>query len=165
MARFWLMLVNEFKLFRTSIPMHIVAILQPTVMYVLMATILVQPTFDMYVTHPDSEPGRALVAAMAEVGSPAGLSYIEPVLVPPTEGLGDRQLITVEEREGAPTAVQRFGLIDSNLVKNLRNRLTAAVVRLWNEELGGRAVVVDEKPWLPQGCALQRLFWPGRAAA
>ena len=149
MARFWLLLVNEFKLFRTSVPMHVVAIVQPTIMYVLMASILVHPTFDLYVTQPESPPGRELVSAMSEVGSPAGLRYIEPIVVPPAEELGDRQLITVEERNGVPTAVQRFGLIDSNLVKNLRNRLTAAVVRVWEEQLGDNAILVEEHPWLP----------------
>jgi ABC-type multidrug transport system permease subunit len=44
--------------------------------------------------------------------------------------------------------VQRYGFIDSNLVKNFRNRLTAAALRLWNAELGDRAVTVEEYPWL-----------------
>ena len=35
MARFRLLLVNEFKLFRTAIPIHLVAIFQPTVNGVL----------------------------------------------------------------------------------------------------------------------------------
>jgi len=41
-------------------------------------------------------------------------------------------------------------LVDSNLVKNYRNRLTAAGLRLWNEELGRQAVLVEEHAWLPQ---------------
>ena len=49
-----------------------------------------------------------------------------------------------------PTAFQRYGYIDSNLVKNLRNRLTAALLVLWNQQLGNRAVLVNEHPWLPQ---------------
>jgi hypothetical protein len=56
----------------------------------------------------------------------------------------------VEDRYGRPTAVQHYGLIDSNLVKNLRNRLTSAGLRLWNEELGDRAITVKEHPWLPR---------------
>ena len=63
MTRFRLLLVNEFKLSRTAIPIHLVVLLQPTVMYLLMSVILVHPTFDMYVTPPDSPEGRALVAA------------------------------------------------------------------------------------------------------
>ena len=150
MTRFRLLLVNEFKLFRTAIPIHVVALFQPTILYLLMSVILVHPTFDMYVDRPDSEAGRALVAAMKEVGSPIGLPYIDPILIDWDGGEVARQVVTVEQREGQQTAVQYYGLIDSNLVKNFRNRLTAAGLRLWNEELGHRAVGVDERPWLPQ---------------
>jgi ABC-type multidrug transport system permease subunit len=59
-------------------------------------------------------------------------------------------MVTVEPRDGDQTAVQTYGLIDSNLVKNFRNRLTAAGLRLWNEELGSEAVMVEERPWLPR---------------
>jgi hypothetical protein len=150
MTRFRLLLINEFKLFRTAIPIHLVAMIQPTVMYLLMAVVLVHPTFDMNVTQPVTDEGRALVAAMEEVGSPIGVPYIQPILVEPEEGDAARQVITVESRDGVPTAVQRYGLIDSNIVKNFRNRLTAAGLRLWNAELGDRAVTVEEHPWLPQ---------------
>jgi len=81
MRRFLLLLANEFKLFRTSIPIHVVVIVQPTVLYLLMAVILVKPTFDMYVARPATETGQALVAAMKEVGSPIGDPYINPILV------------------------------------------------------------------------------------
>jgi hypothetical protein len=160
MAHFRLLLVNEFRLFRTAIPIHLVAILQPTVLYLLMSLILVQPTFDMNVAWPVSDEGWALVSAMEKVGSPIGLPYINPILVDcgegaarcaPTEG-GDviRQVVVVEDLDGVATAVQYYGLIDSNLVKNFRNRLTAAGLRLWNSVLGERAVTVDERPWLPR---------------
>ena len=151
MARFRLLLVNEFKLFRTAIPIHLVAILQPTVLYLLMSVILVNPTFDMNVARPVTDEGWALVAAMEEVGSPIGLPYINPILV--DWGDGDdvtRQVVAVEDLGDIPTAVQYYGLIDSNLVKNFRNRLTAAGLRMWNSELGERAVRVDEHPWLPR---------------
>ena len=59
-------------------------------------------------------------------------------------------MIRVEDRDGVPTAVQYYGLIDSNLVKNLRNRLTAAGLVLWNKDLGARGVTVVEHPWLPR---------------
>ena len=148
MTRFRLLLVNEFKLFRTAIPIHVVALFQPTVMYLLMSVILVHPTFDMYVDRPTTEAGRALMAAMEEVGSPIGLPYIQPIAVDWDGGKVARQVVTVEQRDGDQTAVQTYGLIDSNLVKNFRNRLTAAGLRLWNDELGYRAVAVEERPWL-----------------
>jgi ABC-type multidrug transport system permease subunit len=150
MTRFRLLLANELKLFRTAIPIHLVVVLQPTVMYLIMAMLLVHPTFDAYVTRPDTEEGRALVAAMREVGSPIGSPYIHPILVEATEGDVTRQVITVTSRDGVPTAVQRYGLIDSNIVKNYRNRLTAAALRLWQAELDDRAVIIKEQPWLPR---------------
>ena len=150
MKRFLLLLANEFRLARTAIPIHVVIILQPTVMFLLMSAILVYPTFDMNVTRPADERGWALVAAMNEVGSPIGLPYIHPVLVDEREPVGMRQVVTVEDRNGAPTAVQRFGLIDSNMVKNYRNRLTAAGLVLWNDALGAGAVTIEERPWLPR---------------
>lgn len=150
MKRFRLLLVNEIKLFRTAVPIHVVAMLQPTIMYLLMSAILVYPTFDMYVDRPKTVEGHALVAAMREVGSPIGLPYINPILVEWDGGAVSRQIVTMQEENGIPVALQRYGLIDSNLVKNFRNRLTAAGLRLWNAELGDRAVTVEEYPWLPR---------------
>jgi ABC-type multidrug transport system permease subunit len=150
MARFRLLLVNEFKLFRTAIPIHLVAIFQPTVMYLLMSLILVHPTFDMNVDRPTSEEGWLLAAAMEKVSSPIGLPYINPILVDWDGSDVTRQVVAVEERDGVVTAVQYYGLIDSNLVKNFRNRLTAAGLLLWNAELGDRAVTIAEHPWLPR---------------
>ncbi|MBN2394640.1 MAG: hypothetical protein JXR84_28170, partial [Anaerolineae bacterium] len=154
MNRFRLLIVNEFKLARTALPIHLVAILQPVLMYLLMTEVLVFATFDMYVAQPTTDEGRALVPAMREVGSPIGLPYINPILVPQSDmaqlkAAAPRQIIIVESRDGVPTAVQRFGLIDSNQVKNLRNRLTAAALRLWNTALGSASVTVEEHPWLP----------------
>lgn len=150
MARFRLLLLTEFKLFRTAIPIHLVAILQPTIMYLLMTVILVHPTFDMQVDRPTTPEGWALVGAMEEVGSPIGDPYIRPILVHWEGGPVSRQIVVVEERYDQPAAVQVYGLIDSNLVKNFRNRLTAAALRLWNSELGDRAITVEEHPWLPR---------------
>ena len=150
MVRFRLLLRNELKLFRTAVPIHLVAILQPTVMYLLMSTILVHPTFEMRVVRPATEEGWALVAAMEEVGSPIGLPYIEPILVDDAGVEVGRQLIAVEEAGGRTVAVQHYGLIDSNLIKNYRNRLTAAALRLWDGALGSRAIHVEEHPWLPR---------------
>lgn len=149
MIRFRLLLRNEFRLFRTAVPIHAVAILQPTILYLLMSVILVHPTFEMNVARPTTASGDELLAAMEHVGSPIGLPYIEPVLVTFDGGPVARQVVVVEEQAGHAEAVQYFGLIDSNLVKNYRNRLTAAGLRLWNEALGGRAVSVEEHAWLP----------------
>ena len=149
MTRFRLLLGHELKLFRSAIPIHVVVILQPAVMYLLMAAILVHPTFDMYVVRPESAQGHALVAAMGEVGSPIGLAYINPIVVEPGWDGVTRQMIVVEVRHGLSTALQRYDLIDSNMVKNLRNRLTAAGLRVWDADLGDKAVTVEEFPWLP----------------
>ena len=149
MPRFRLLLLNEFKLARTAIPIHMIPIIQPSLMFLLMALILVHPTFDMNVVQPVTDEGYALIEAMQQVGSPIGEPYINPVIVNSAEPKNLRQVISVENRAGLPTAVQRFGLIDSNQVKNLRNRLTAATLRMWQTELGDRAVTVEEYPWLP----------------
>ena len=155
MKRFQLLLQNEVKLFRTAAPIHLVAILQPTVMYLLMTTILVHPTFDMNVARPGSD---RLVAALEQVGSPIGLPYVHPILVDWDGGPVNRQVIAVEKRDGVPTAVQYYGLIDSNLVKNFRNRLTAAALRLWNAKLGDRAVTVEQHAWLPRDVSYNVYF-------
>jgi hypothetical protein len=158
MRRFQLLLRNEVKLFRTAVPIHLVAILQPTVMYLLMTVILVHPTFDMNVARPTSELGSDLVAALGQVGSPIGLPYVRPVVVEWDGGDVTRQVIAVEERAGVPTAVQYYGLVDSNLVKNFRNRLTAAALRLWNAGLGDRAVTVEQHAWLPRDVSYNVYF-------
>jgi hypothetical protein len=151
MIRFRLLVLNEFKLARTAVLIHLIAIFQPTILFVLMSFTLVYPTWDMNVIQPVTDEGRALVAAMREVGSPIGEPYINPITVSPNEANEQlSQVVVVETRHGVPTAVQRFGLIDSNQVKNFRNRLTAAALRLWNDALGKRAVTVEERPWLPR---------------
>jgi hypothetical protein len=162
MRRFGLLLRNEVKLFRTAVPIHLVAILQPTVMYLLMATILVHPTFDVNVARSTGgrlgELGFELVAALKQVGSPIGLPYVNPILVDWDGGEVSRQVIAVEEWGGEPAAVQHYGLIDSNLVKNFRNRLTAAALRLWDADLRRRAVTVEEHAWLPRDVSYNVYF-------
>jgi hypothetical protein len=105
----------------------------------------------MRIIRPTTPLGEALVAAMDEVGSPIGAKYIQPIIVEadPSAELPGGQLIRVENLDGTPTAVQYFGLIDSNIVKNYRNRLTSAALKLWNEALGGNAIMIEQRPWLP----------------
>jgi hypothetical protein len=148
MKRFWLLLASEFRLARMAIPIHLVAFLQPVVMYLLMTAVLVNPTFDVNLRRPDSLAGEALLAAMVQVGSPIGAPYINPILVDGSKPSGSRQVISVEDYGGQPTAVQRYDLIDSNMVKNYRNRLTAAIKMVWDDDLGSRAVTIVERPWL-----------------
>ena len=81
MRRYFLLLLNEFRLSRTAMIVHLIAVLQPTLMYTLMATVMVVPTFDMYVVQPKTELGYELVAAMEDVGSPIGSNYIHPILI------------------------------------------------------------------------------------
>ena len=148
MRRFGLLLLNEFRLTRTALVVNLIAVVQPTLMYLLMSVIMVVPTFDMYVAKPEGGDDHGLVAAMEEVGSPIGPDYINPIEIDQVD-MGYRQVIEISEENGKPTAVQRFSYIDSNLVKNLRNRLTAALLVLWNQLLGEQAVTVNEHPWLP----------------
>ncbi len=159
MKRFFLLLANEFKFARTSIPVHIVAILQPTLMYLLMTVILVDPTFSMNVTQPDSKIEHDLALAMQQVGSSIGKPYIDVHFVAADEGQGEfRQLVVIEDRHDQATAVQHYGLIDSNIVKNYRNRLTAAALRLWDADLGDQAIQIEEYAWLPQDVSYKVYF-------
>lgn len=149
MKRFILLLRSEFRFFLTAPVVHLIAIIQPTLMYILMSVIMVVPTFEMRIADPPTQLGKDFLAAAEQVGSPIGPDYIEPVLVEDASP-GHRQVIEVLEINGVPTAQQRYGYIDSNLVKNLRNRLTAALLVLWNSELGDQAILIQEHPWLPQ---------------
>lgn len=149
MKRFILLLRSEFRFFLTAPVVHLIAIIQPTLMYILMSVIMVVPTFEMRIADPSTQLGKDFLAAAEQVGSPIGPDYIEPVLVEDASP-GHRQVIEVLEINGVPTAQQRYGYIDSNLVKNLRNRLTAALLVLWNSELGDQAILIQEHPWLPQ---------------
>ncbi len=148
MRRFSLLLQCEFKQFLTAPVVHLIAIIQPTLMYILMSVIMVVPTFEMRIVNPSSEIGNDFLAAVEEVGSPIGLDYIEPVLVDDAAP-GYRQVVEILEIDEKPTALQRYGYIDSNLVKNLRNRLTASLLVLWNIELGDQGITIQEYPWLP----------------
>jgi hypothetical protein len=149
MRRFFWLLVSDLKLARTAIPIHLVAIVQPTLFFLILALGLVHPTFDVKITQPDADIGVELISAMQQVGEPSGTPYIEAEVID-TSQLGDRrQLITVSLRGSEVVVIQKFGLIDANQVKNLRNRLTAASLIVWNQRLGNQAVRIEEHPWVP----------------
>ena len=88
MSRFRLLLINEFRLAATPAPVHIVAIFQPVILYLLVSFVLVHPTFDLNVSRPCTSSGWELVQAMEEVGSPIGINYINVQLVE-TNHVGD----------------------------------------------------------------------------
>ena len=160
MNRYFLLLQNEFKQFRSALVVHLIAILQPTLMYILMSAIMVVPTFDMKLVNPSTDLGHSLLEAMEDVGSPIGPEYINPILIDQADP-GHRQVIEILELGGKTTALQRYGYIDSNLVKNLRNRLTASALILWNRELGSHEIKVNEHPWLPQDIPYMVYFGMG----
>ena len=149
MHRYFLLLQNEFKQFRSALIVHLIAILQPTLMYIVMSVIMVVPTFDMNITRQGTNLEKDFLTAMEQVRSPIGPDYIDPILVEQAVP-GHRQVIEILSKDGKPTALQRFGFIDSNLVKNYRDRLTAAALILWNMDLGSRGIQINEFPWLPR---------------
>lgn len=160
MKRFLLLLENEFKLFRTTLPVHMVGLFQPALMFSLMALVLVTPTFDMQVAVSATTRDDELISAMEQVGSPIGQPYINPLLVDAVPGGNPQsgQLIYFVGHAENETAVQRFGLIDSNLVKNFRNRLTASALLMWNEVLGSKAITIQQEPWLPRDISYNLYF-------
>jgi ABC-type multidrug transport system permease subunit len=160
MRRFLCLLGNEMKLLRTTIPIHIIALIQPALMFSLMAFVLITPTFDMNVRHPVTPEGEALVAAMKQVGSPIGEAYILPVEVDwePGEPIPKGQVVWVDQTGQSPRVTQTFSLIDSNMVKNFRNRLTSAAFLLWQERLGPTAVEVTQFPLLPRDVSYRVYF-------
>jgi hypothetical protein len=149
MRRFGLLLLNEFRLTRTALAVHMIALFQPTVMFLLMAVVLVNPTFDMQIVPAETALGRQFLDAMETVGTPMGVRYINPILLDEVSD-GGAQVVVFEDADGQETAVQHFNLIDSNMVKNFRNRLTAVALVMWNRDLGEQAIEVVERPWLPQ---------------
>jgi ABC-type multidrug transport system permease subunit len=160
MRRLVILLKNEFVLFRTAIPVHIIGIFQPAFMFSLMALVLVTPTFDMQVSAPSASIDYELVSVMQEVRSPIGSVYINPVVVDVPSGneIQGGQLIEFIGNESKRTALQHFGLIDSNMVKNFRNRLTSAALILWNELLGNQAITINQVPWLSKDIAYSVYF-------
>jgi len=149
MRRFLLLLRNEFRLAVTALPIQVIAIIQPTILFLLMSVILVKPTFDMNIMASNSHQTHSLIQAMEMVGSPVGQPYINPIQVNTINKDSMQQIISVNKQGDSFLALQKYGFIDSNLVKNLRNRLTAASLILWNEDLGNQAITIQEHPALP----------------
>lgn len=151
MRRFFWLLRYEFWLAATAVPIHLIVIVQPILLFFLMRPVLVHPTFDLYVVQSPGAVGDVLATAMNQVQSPSGTPYIRPIAIAPDADLDSLpQYIVVTEADGEVTAVQHFGLVDDNQVKNMRNRLTAAGLRLWEAALSDRAVTIVEQPWLPE---------------
>jgi len=151
MKRLLALLRNELVMTRTTLSIHLLGFFQPALMFSLMAFVLVMPTFELYVARSSLPLGESLVEAMVQVNSPIGDAYIEPLLVEWQQGddIPGGQVVELAISDGMPTAVQHFDLIDSNIVKNYRNRLTSAGLILWEEELGRAAIQIEERPLLP----------------
>jgi hypothetical protein len=160
MRRLFLLLKNELKLTRTALPINLVAIFQPALMFSLMAYVLVMPTFKMNLQRPAMPEGEALLRVMEQVGSPVGADYIQPVVIDwePTDPIPNGQIVVVDFVDDAPTATQIFGLIDSNMVKNFRNRMTSAALLLWEKRLQSKAVVLRQRPLLPRDVSYRVYF-------
>jgi hypothetical protein len=145
MKRFFYLLFHEIILFRTNLAIHLVAVIQPVIFFIAMSSVLVNPTFDMKIEESESRYFDTFIQSMKSIVSPIGADYIRPEIKAMNSEYYD-QIIKLEKRENKLTAVQYFGLIDSNLVKNFRNRLKAVVLSLWNKSLEKRAVSIVEKP-------------------
>jgi hypothetical protein len=145
MRRFFYLLFHEMILFRTNLAIHMVAVIQPVIFFIAMSFVLVHPTFDMKIEESESRYFIPFIQTMKRIASSIGPHYIRPEIKARNSEYYD-QMIKLEIRGGKLTAVQYFGLIDSNLVKNFRNRLKAVVLSLWNKNLEKRAVSIVEKP-------------------
>ncbi len=158
MKRFWLLFLHEFRLLKSTWVIHFVVLVQPMLMFFLMSLVLVHPTFTMYVENSSDPFFDKLLAAMAKVGSPIGEPYIAVELIPPQSELSTQQLVSVETQNGQAVIHQDFNLIDSNLVKNFRNRVTAAALLLWQDELDTVPVEINQIPLLPHDLPYKLYF-------
>jgi hypothetical protein len=95
---------------------HLVAILQPTLMYCLMAAIMVVPTMEMCVVQPTTQLGQDFLAAMEQIKSPIGPDYINPILVTQSDP-GAKQVIEITDIDGTPTALQHYVILTATWSK------------------------------------------------
>ena len=160
MRRFLLLLLNEVKLLSTTLPIHFIALFQPALMFSLMAFVLISPTFDINVARSGIPEQKYLVTMMEQVGSPVGDAYMRPIQVEWEQGdpIPRGQIVWIDTSLGKTTATQTFGLIDSNMVKNFRNRLTSAALLLWQKSLGSAAIEVEQVPQLPRDVSYRVYF-------
>jgi len=149
--RFWWLLQAEFRLTKGLLPFHFIGIVLPLVDFFLLVQFGPTVALTMYTAADGSPQAARLVTAMASLraeGVPDGPYYIDPQPLPAGAQLGPTVQDAVEMQahgEGVQVT-HRFANIDSNLVKNYRNRLTGAALDVWEEELGGRAVALDLEP-------------------
>ena len=119
MRRFKYLLTSEFKLALTAIPIQVIAIIQPTILFLLMSAILVKPTFDMNIRMNDEPFTKDLVQAMQTIGSPIGETYINPILITDNMEANFQQIIRVENRDDHAVAIQVFWLYRQQPIKEL----------------------------------------------
>jgi hypothetical protein len=149
MKRFFLFLRSEKNFLLTHKVILMVALLQPALMYMLMGLVFIEPTFDLKVSPPQTSMESHFIDAIQRVGIQSGVPYINPVIVEREDTELVRQYINMESAGDQLIVNQAFGKIDSNLVKNLRNRVTAAALIYWQDELGDKAILLEEHPLLP----------------
>jgi len=158
MRRFLTLLRVELVMARMSLPVHLVAAIQPTVFFFLLALILVNPSMTMIGASSEDERAQAFYWELDNLHSPEGVTYVDLELVDTDSGSGLEQFISFEDLGDQLQITQAFGLIDSNRVKNYRNRLTAAALQVWNEKLQIKAVNIVERPWLENERAFSVYF-------
>ena len=148
MKRFRLFLQSEIKLLMTHRVVLLVALIQPALMYALMSLVFVEPTFDLYVQAAQTPQEEHYMQAMQEVGIESGVPYINPVITDESDWL--RQYIAMDTQDEMLYVNQTFGNIDSNMIKNFRDRVTAAALIYWQDDLGDQAILIDQQPMLPK---------------
>jgi len=149
--RFWWLLQAEFRLTRGLLVFHFIGIMMPLIDFLLLSQLAPPVTFTMYTATDGSPQAARLVTAMAALradGVPDGPFYIDPQPLPAGAQLGSsiQDLVEMQAQEDRLLVTHRYANIDSNLVKNYRNRLTGAALDVWEEELGARAVTLELEP-------------------
>jgi ABC-type multidrug transport system permease subunit len=148
MKRLGLFLQSELKLLLVHRVVLMVALIQPALMYALMSMVFVEPTFDMNIQAAQTPQEEQYLQAMQRVGIESGVPYINPVITNDANWI--RQYVTMDTQENTLSVNQTFGNIDSNMIKNFRNRVTAAALIYWQDNLGDQAILIDQQPLLPR---------------
>ena len=148
MKRFLLFLRSEIKLLLTHKVILMVSILQPALLYGLMSIVFVEPTFELNIQAAQTANQEHYIDAMKRVGLESGVPYIDPV--PSADSGWLRQYISMKDESGILHVNQYFGNINSNMIKNFRNRVTAAALIYWQDDLGDQAIRIHQQPLLPE---------------